>query len=311
MPLRAHIAALVLALFCGPALGADIIGYGEAFNNVSGDTLYRVDLTAHTAQELGSAGFLNGQQPMVNLEGLTYSPGGQLYAVSDALKVLLRVNPLTGTATLVGPLNLAGQSVTQRLDLGLAFTCDGRLWLSAGNGNFWQVDPATGATAPVGNLGAKITGIAANGNQVYGAGSQGNNNLYLIDTATAQATAIGAYGSGASYVTTASPGFDASGQLWAILDYVPPEPGVTTVALWSDLAQLNATTGTLVDTGPIVGPSDLEQIGLKGLAIAPPVCTAARPGDPTPSMSAHGLTLLTLLLLLLAGTVLRRRRPTL
>ena len=309
MPLRVYIAALVLALFCGQVFAADIIGYGEAFNNVSGDTLYRVDLSTHTAQELGSAGFLNGQQPIVNIEGLTYSPDGQLYAVSDALKVLLQINPITGTATLIGALNLAGQSITQKLDLGLTFTCDGRLWLSAGNGNFWEVNRATGATTLVGNLGVKITGLAANGQQVYGAGSQGDNNLYFIDTSTAQTTLVGDYGADASYITTASPGFDASGQLWAILDYVPPQPGVIKVMEWSDLASLDANSGTLSNTGAITGPADLQFIGLKGLAIAAPVCSASRPGDPTPTMSLTGLGFLIALLMLVAGTVLLRRRP--
>jgi hypothetical protein len=302
MPLRAHIAALVLALFCGPALAADIIGYGEAF-----DTLYRIDLSTHTAQELGAAGFLNGQQRIANIEGLTFSPDGQLYAVSDSLKVLLQINGITGAATLVGPLNLAGQSITQQLDLGLTFTCDGGLWLSAGNGKFWRVDPATGATTLVGDFGVTITGLASRGNDIYGAGSQGDNNLYMINPTTAQATAIGSYGVGA-YITTASPGFDAAGQLQAILDYVPPEPGITTVPMWSDLAVLDASSGSLNNTGVITGPADLQFIGLKGLAIAAPVCAATRPGDPTPTLSVPALGVLIALMMLVAGTRLRQRR---
>lgn len=304
MPLRAHIAALVLAAACGPALAADIIGYGEAF-----DTLYRVDVSTRTAQELGPAGYLNGQQRIANIEGLTYSPGGQLYAVSDTLKVLLQISPITGAATLVGPLNLAGQSISQQLDLGLTFTSDGRLWLSAGNGSFWQVNPATGAATLVGNLGVTITGLTSRGDQIYGAGSQGNNTLYLIDPATAQTTAVGAYGSGASYVTTASPGFDASGRLWLVLDYVPPQPGVPTVPIWSDLASLDASRGTLNNTGPITGPVDLQYIGLKGLAITPPVGNAPVGAASTPTLSSFGLGLLIALVMLLAGTRLGRRRP--
>jgi hypothetical protein len=205
-------------------------------------------------------------------------------------------------------LNLAGQNITQKLDLGLTFTCDGSLWLSAGNGNFWQVNSSTGATTPVGNLGVTITGLAVHGNQMFGAGSQGDNNLYLIDPATANTTAVGAYGS-AGYVTVASPGFDASGRLWVVLDYVPPQPGVTTVPLWSDLASLDAGRGTLNNTGPITGPVDLQQIGLKGLAIVPPICAAPVQAAPTPAMSSRGLAALIGLMLLLAGTRLRRRRP--
>ncbi len=309
MSLRALIAVLVLAVASGPALAADIIGYGEAFN-----MLFRVDLTTQTAQQVGLAGYLNGQL-ISNIEGLTYSPNGTLYAVSDALKVFLQINPTTGAATVIGPLNLPGENnISQQLDLGMAFTCDGRLWLSAGDGNFWQVNPATGATTLVGNLGVKVTGLAASGNQVYGAGSQGNNNLYQINPANAQATLIGAYGANASYITTASPGFDATGRLWAILDYVPPPSG-NSVAEWSDLATISSTAGTLSDLGPIMATglsaSNLEYIGLKGLAIAPTACSVSPPVsvDSTPALSWRGMVVLIALLMLFTGTRLRPRRP--
>ncbi len=312
MPLRAHIAALVLALSCGPALGADIVGYGEAF-----DILFRVDLNTRSAVEVGPA-TPPGLQRLANIEGLTFSPNGTLYAVSDAntVKTLLTIDSRTGLATVVGPLNLTGQNVNTQLDLSLAFTCDGRLWMASGNGSFWQVNQASGSATPVGNLGVKVTGMAANGSQLYAAGSQGNNTLYVIDPDSARATPVGPYGSGANYVTTASPGFDASGQLWAILDYVPPQPGVSTVAPWSDLAQLDADSGTLTNLGNITAPAgsqsaiDLQYIGLKGLAIAPVFCTATKQVDPTPASGPLGLALLTGLMMLLAGTRLRRRRPT-
>jgi hypothetical protein len=312
MPLRAHIAALVLALLSGPALGADIVGYAEAF-----DVLFRVDLNTRSALEVGHA-TSPGQQRLANIEGLTYSPNGTLYAVSDAnaVKTLLTIDSRTGLATVVGLLNLTGQNVNAQLDLSLAFTCDGRLWMASGKGSFWQVNPTNGSATLAGDLGVTVTGMAANGSQLYAAGSQGNNSLYAIDPDSARATVVGAYGSGANYVTTASPGFDASGQLWAILDYVPPQPGVSTVAPWSDLAQLDADSGTLTNLGTITAPSgsqsatDLEYIGLKGLAIAPVFCTAAKQGDPTPASGPLGLGLLTGLMMLLAGTRLRRRRQT-
>ena len=65
-----------------------------------------------------------------------------------------------------------GQGTFNVLDLGLSFTCDGKLWLSAGStGSLWQVDPETAATTKVGNLGVTITGLTARGNQLFGAGS--------------------------------------------------------------------------------------------------------------------------------------------
>ena len=312
MPLRALIAALVLAVSYGQALATDPVGYGEAF-----DTLYRVDLATHTAQEIGRATPL-GSPRLANVEGLTFSPDGKLYAVSDAdtLKTLLSIDPITGLATSIAALNLAGQNVNGQLDLGLAFTCDGKLWLSSGTGMFWQVNnPSTGTTTYIGNLGVKITGLTAQGNVLYGTGSQGDNHLYQIDPLTAKTTLIGAYGPAANYITTTSPGFDASGQLWAILDYVPPPSG-SEVAPWSDLVQIETGSATLANLGSITAPqssqsaADLEFIGLKGLAIAPSVCATTGSVASTPALSWRAMAALIALLMLFAGTRLRRCRQT-
>lgn len=301
MPLRAHIAALVLAAVSGPALAADLIGYGEAF-----DTLYRVDLTTKSAQQIGRA-TPPGFPRLANIVGLTFSPDGQrLFAVSDAgsVKTLLQINQATGLATTVGNLNLG---TSQQLDIGLAFTCDGNLWMSSGTGTFWQVNPGNATVTEVGNLGVKVTGLAAQGTVVYGTGSQDNNNIYRIDQTTAKATLIGAYGSGAGYISTASPAVDSNGQLWTVLDYIPL-PG----AQWSDLARIDANTGTLTNLGPITAQGtsaeNLVLVGLKGLALAPSACVASRAGvDSTPALSWYGIA--GLIGLLIAGTCMRRRRP--
>ena len=304
MPLRAHIAALVLAVASGPALAADLIGYGEAF-----DTLYRVDLTTHSAQEIGRA-TPSGFPRLANIVGLTFSPNGQqLFAVSDAgsVKSLLRINQGTGLATVIGSLNLG---TAQQLDLGLAFTCDGNLWMSSGAGRFWQVNPDDATVTEIGNLGVKVTGLAAQGNALYGMGSQSNNNLYAIDQSSAEATLLGAYGAGASYISTASPAFDGTGQLWAVLDYIPL-PG----AQWSDLAQLDPGSGALTNLGSITAQgsstNDLAFIGLKGLAITSRACVANRPGDdPAPALSWISMAAMMALLALVAGTRLGGRRPS-
>jgi hypothetical protein len=307
MPLRALLAVLVLGVFGCQAHAADLVGYGEAFN-----VLYSIDLTTRAATQIGGAGTLNGQ-PIANIEGLTFSPAGVLYAVSDAgaVKTLLTVDKATGLASAIGVLNLG---TSNQLDLGLAFTCDGRLWMSAGTGQLWQIDPTNANVTLIGNLGIKITGLAANGNALFGTGSQGNNILYLIDPATAGATAVGNYGS-TNYITTASPGFDSTGQLWAILDYVPPQQGSTSVAQWSDLAQIKLAAGTLTDLGTITPSSStsapsLEYIGLKGLAIPNSICAASASVASLPTLDARGLAALIAALALVAGTRLRRRRPS-
>jgi hypothetical protein len=319
MPLRAVIASLLLAVFCVSA-NAATVAYAEAF-----DTLYAVDLSTRSASPIGPAGSWGGTA-LSNVAGLTVAPNGQLYAVTDTLlKALVTIDRSTGAATVVGPLGGdaglgdTGQGAFNVLDLGLSFTCDGRLWLSsAATGSFWQVDPATAAVTKVGNLGAKITGLTARGNQLYGAGSQSTPSLYRIDVGNAHATAIGSYGPGIDPITTTSPGFDASGKLWSILDDVPPLPPQNSQPQWSSLATLD-TAGAMTILGDITTPAGLKYpsnatqlpyVGLKGLAIASP-CSIAAPlaTDTAPSLSAAGLSALILLLVALAGTspALRRR----
>jgi hypothetical protein len=312
MPLRAFLAALVLGVIASQARAAAVVGYGEAFN-----VLYSIDLTTKTAVQIGGAGTLNGQS-IANIEGLTFSPGGVLYAASDAgaTKTLLTIDRNTGLATAVGTLNLG---TANQLDLGLAFTCDGKLWMSSSTGQFWSVDPATANVTALGNLGVKITGLAARGSSLFGAGSQGNNNLYSIDPVKVTATLVGSYQS-ANFITTTSPGFDPSGQLWAILDYVPPQQGSTSITPWSDLAQLSLATGALTNVGNITPPApinmnsptyqNLYQIGLKGLAIPSGVCAVTANLASTPALSWRGIATLIALIALFGGTRQRRRHPS-
>jgi hypothetical protein len=224
----------------------------------------------------------------------------------------LRIDPATGLATAVGTLTLPGGDTTGQLDLGMASTCDGKLWLSSGTGLFWQIDPNTAAATFVGNLGAKITGLAARGNQLYGAGSQMNNNFYSINTSTGAATLLGAYGT-SNYITTTSPGFDASGHLWAALNYIPPPQGGS-FAQWSDLAQINLGTGALDNTGPITGDADFQTnfLGsLKGLAIASSCTAAAAATAQLPTLSWPALGILILLVGGFAAVQFSRRYSTL
>jgi hypothetical protein len=232
-----------------------------------------------------------------------------LYAVSDAgaVKTLLTIDRSSGLATAVGTLALGND---QQLDLALAFTCEGQLWMSSGAGDFWSVDPLSATATPLGNLGVTVTGLAGRGTKLYAAGSQGNNNLYLIDRVHAAASLIGSYGS-SNYITTMSPGFDATGKLWAVLDYVPPPSGPSPD--WSDLGQLHVSSGTLTNLAAITPAQakwagDLQQVGLKGLAVPAAVCAAAATVSSTPALSWRALLLLIGLFMLAGGTVLRSRR---
>ena len=292
MPLRGFITAFVLGVLASQARAADPIGYAEAF-----DTLYSVDLITHTSIEIGRATPLESGSRYATIEGLTFSPAGQLYAVSDAgaTKTLLTIDKNSGLATPVGTLDLG---TNQKLDLGLAFTSDGKLWMSGRTGDLWRVDPQHATVTHVGNFGATVTGLAARGLQLYAAGSQGNNNLYRIDTQTVTATLVGAYGS-SNYITAMSFAFDGAGKMWAVLDYVPPPSDSSPVKQWSDLAQLGSN-GALTNLGSITPAqsqytADLEYIGLRGLAIGAPAAPAV---VSTPAAPAPVLLLLAILLAL-------------
>lgn len=302
MPLRLAIAALVLCVVSGTAAAADLIGYSEAFN-----ALYRVDITTRTATEIGYS--VSPYNSII--KGLTFSPGGTLYGINDGrtVKTLVRIDVNTGLASPVGTLNL-GTSDT--LDLGMAFTCDGQLWLAATTGQFWKINPGNAQVTSIGNLGVTITGLAARGNKLYGAGGQNNNNFYSIDPTAGTATLIGAFGD-PDFITVTSPAFDQDGNLWAILDYVPPEFDNSQTPRWSDLASISPNSGTLSNLGNITASgnsvTDLEYVGLRGLAIPSAVCAGTQIAS-TPSLSGWALLALIALLGLGAGTRLSPRRQT-
>src|SRR5262245_57771501 len=124
MPLRGFIAALVLGVLSAQARATDPVAFAEAF-----DTLFSVDLTTQAATRIGRATPVESSFRYANIVGLTFNPAGVLYAVSDAgaTKTLLTIDRFTGLATPVGTLDLGTDA---QLDLGLAFTCDGKLWMS-------------------------------------------------------------------------------------------------------------------------------------------------------------------------------------
>ena len=298
------VAAGMLAL--SASAHAATAAYGEAF-----DTLYGIDLAGHTATEIGRAGSYGGQ-PIANISGLSYSLDDTLYAVAGGMNALARIDTSSGSATVVGTLGLSGQGDPQRndaLDLGMTFGCDGALWLvSAYAGKLWTVNPANGATTLVGATGHAITGIVALGTALFGAGGRGDNNFYRIDPDTGAATKIGSFGDD-GWINSVSMSFDEKGTLWAVLNYVPPEPGSTTVADWSDLARIDIATGHVTIVGPITGPESLRQVGMKGFAVGPPRCVAGGGAGvfTAPVGTPPWLACLAALLVATAGWSLRRR----
>lgn len=274
---------------------ADPVGYAAGFSD-----LYRIDFGTGQANLVGPIGYND-------VEGLAFSPGGQLFAVADATAgsgsavtdFLIRVDPGTGAGTLVAPLaGLSGQGVPGagsnfELDYGLAFTGDGRLWLSSDTlGVLWEVNPGTGATRLVGTTGARITGLAARGNELFGVSAAGAESLYRIDRDTGAATLIGSLGL-AERMYDAGLDFDASGRLWITIDYFAPPSGIP--PLRNDLAEINTATGALLGMRSIVGAgSGIDTVQMEGMAIAPPtasgsVVDAVPQPVPGPAVPALGL----------------------
>lgn len=306
MSLRALLAAAALFVLLTGKVTAEPSALVAAY-----DQIYRVDFATRKATLVGDNGRY-GSQPIV-FKGLAYAPSGALYGTSDNIKSLFRIDAPGVATNFVGSLGLTGQGDQANfdaMDLGLAIGCDSQQWLTSTFAQkLWKVDGNSGATVSVGALGAKITGIAAKGRELYGFGSRGDDGYYRIDTATGRATLIKSYPSLVGKASSIWPAFDASGQLWAIVTYMPPPiPGLPGVP-WSDLAKIDAATGEMTLLGPITGPESLEFIGLLGVAIAPPAACPTGTGSatPIPAGSPAGYALLAALLALGTGFGLRRR----
>lgn len=308
MRMRACLIAAVLTIAPFSLAKANPVGYGVAF-----DQLYRIETSPPRATYIGDAGNFGGQ-PYGSLKGLTFGPGNTLYAVSDSLsqKPLVTLNTATGAATYLSALNLSGGSGQfNSLDLASAFTCDGQMWLSSATSKkLWRVNPANGATTLVGSMGETITGLAAKGNELFGAGGRGNNSLYRISTETGAAALIGGFGTANSgWISTISISFDADGTLWSALNYLPPAPGGSTLTDWSDLARIDPASGIATVVGPITGPDSLRGIGMTGFTLGQTPCATIPPpgggGSSSPATlpSASSWSLFTLLfaLLVVAG----------
>ncbi len=261
--MRRSLQLAVLAVSAAVALpaAADPLAYAVSFN-----TLYRIDLSSGQTTLIGETGFND-------VEGLALAADGRLFGIVDSSKTLITIDKQTGRGTAVGSgagnTGLTGSGVGQfdALDFGLAFTCDGRLWASSDTTRrLWQIDPASGHAIAAGNLGFQITGLAANRNGLVGLGSQGDEGVYRIDTLTGAATRLGPL---AANLVFADGGldFDSNGDLWAILDYRPPDDNRD-----SSIVRVNQLTGMATFTSTTLPE-------MEGLAISPAQTCAASGGS--------------------------------
>lgn len=320
MNLRARFAAAAIFILFSLRVEAEPFGYSMAF-----DQLFRIDLATGQAEFIGVAGTVGGVR-IGDIEGLTFSPDGQLYAVSDGIKALLRIDPKTGAATVVGPINLSYPPdlpnrsdyppLTGQIDPALAFSCDGKLWMTSGTHEaMWELNPQTAEATYFIGIG-KPTGLAFHGNEFYVAYSRGMEFLGRFDQKNfALKMVVVGFDSLIPYTNVISLGFDSQEHLWMILNFNPPRNGAAPLAKWSEYARIDRATvdlSTLKMMGPITGPKNLEYVGLKGLAIAPPCFNTAPPTNidqpqVVPSLNQVGMFFLALLLLLGTSYQLRRQ----
>ena len=305
--LRHFLAAATLTLASGSAAAAETSAYAVGF-----DTLFRIELATGQATRIGAFGTLGSPDAVIaDVEGIAFAPDGTLYGVSDSQKVLVRINLATGAATPVGALRQGDTPIaspTESLDFGLAFTCDGRMWLSSDSrSRLWEVSPLNGQVRYVGETGARISGLAARGNEMVGIGVEGDSGIYRIDLATGRATLMTRLTPSASFLD-AGLDFDSDGRLWAARNLQ---------GLSSDLVRIDLDNGMTRDVSRIAFAPGVADKEIETLAIAAPGgCNSAEPIGPpggvqpqarsVPVDSPFALALLGMLVALVAATRLRR-----
>lgn len=232
--------------------------------------LLQIDLATGTTTRVGRIGF-------VDVEGLAMAPDGTLYGVEDKDKTLITIDTSFGRGTAVGTgvsnMGLTGTGITNvPLDLGLTFSCDGRLWMSSDTtGKFWEVNRNTGQARLVGVIGANVSGLAGTADGVYGISVSAPQGLYKINLETGAGTRVGNLGNTSPFVD-AGMDVDSTGRVWAVLDYnPPPESRPGDLGKQSDLVRVDTQTGAITYVSKTY--SDVE-----GLAIGrPPACAVPAP----------------------------------
>lgn len=270
--------------------------YGVAFRD-----FYQVDLATRRASFVGEAGSVNGQA-LAQVRGLTYGPSGEILAVVGNQKIVVQIDPASGTASYRG--TLTGMATEEALDLSMTYACDGNLWIASANGSLWKTPPGAIRPVYVGSTGKPVTGLAARGDTLYAAAGRDDNSLYRVNTANAAVERIGGFGPVPNYINVVAMSFGADGTLWATLNYNPPA-----LADWSDLVKIDPASGALTVLGSLEGAVRLRGISMNGFLVAPTDCSSrGGPPAPVPTPVGSPWTLALMALGLAAGAAVRLRR---
>jgi len=173
---------------------------------------------------------------------------------------LYRVNPSTGSASLIGQLGFAAPSLATDPVTGSLFAGQG-----AGVANLYRVNPDTAAAMLIGNAGfpgSALSGLAFNSSGIlYAAvnviddGGSGADTLAVLNTTTGVGTAIGVFGGGIG--SSGGPGgiegiaFDTSGQLYG----TSSRQGSSAPTAVPLLYTINVSTGTATPVAPLLDGS--------------------------------------------------------
>ena len=302
-------------------LAAEPMGY--SINSDSGstdpipDSLYQIDLGVGAEKRIGQLDPL-----YLDVEGLAFAPDGKLYALDDDRLRVFELDKANGQALLLTEKQVSNLPSGGRNDFGMAFACDGTLYVTSVVERKLYRLSLSGQATPIGDLGANISALAAWGNptELYGLGNGLRNvsndvfvedapNLYRIDPATGATTLVGELGDEAAPYTEGGLDFDSSGQLWAITDRVLPDNQP------SQVMKIDTSSGTASEV------KTLKEAGFESLAIAPPGgCALIDDGEPpvteppqnstqvrsVPALSPFGLAV-AVTLMLLAGLAATRR----
>lgn len=146
----------------------------------SAGRLGTINLRTHETTVVGSLG--------VVLADIAFSPTGHLFGVSP--DGLWQVDSATAASQYIGGVGFFGVLMNA-----LVFDTDGKLYAAAANTTFlYEVNPATGETIPVADMGVWSTGdlVFDDARKLYLSGN--DSNLYVIDRGTGLGTWIGSFG---------------------------------------------------------------------------------------------------------------------